>query len=232
MKCFKNILFPSLSSQPRPGDRASALWAAAVFLLSALVAGPAGADFYRYTDEDGRQVYVDDIGKVPPRFREQVKRYEEARGAGQRQAPIPGGDALVPAPRQPGEITETATPVLIRNDRVYVQATIGYGILETEVLLVLDTGASVTTLFRPAVEPIFMRGLDRTTGTTASGQVVHVELATLDYIHVGPHRKERLRTGIVDVEGGPPSYDGLLGMDFLRGLDFNVDFEREMIVWK
>jgi predicted aspartyl protease len=124
------------------------------------------------------------------------------------------------------------TPVLIKNNRAYVQATIGYGVLETELLLVIDTGASVTTLFRPAVERIFMRGLNRTTGRTTSGDVLSVELATVDFIEVGPYRKERLQAGIVDVGGQSVDYDGLLGMNFLRGLDFNIDFDRGVIVWR
>jgi hypothetical protein len=203
-----------------------------LLFLTMLWTAPAGGEFYRYVGPDGRPVYVDDIGKVPPEYRDQVKPYAEAEGGDAEPSPVPGGDALIPAPLQPGEMTADATPVLVKDGRVFVPATIGYGILEAEVLLVLDTGASVTTLFRPAVEPLFMRGLNRTTGRTASGDVVSVELATLDFIRVGPHRREHLRAGIVDTDGKAAGYDGLLGMDFLRGLDFNIDFERELIVWR
>jgi hypothetical protein len=205
---------------------------AGLVMVAALRGAPAGAEFYRYLDEDGRPVYVDDIGKIPPRFREEVKRYETIEGSEPAPAPLPGGEGLNPAATLPGELTEHVTPVLIKNNRAYVQATIGYGVLETEVLLVIDTGASVTTLFRPAVERIFMRGLNRTTGRTASGDVLSVELATVDFIEVGPYRKERLKAGIVDVDGQSVDYDGLLGMNFLRGLDFNIDFDRGVIVWK
>ncbi|MGD8368400.1 MAG: retropepsin-like aspartic protease [Desulfobacterales bacterium] len=203
-----------------------------LLLLPILWPAPGSAEFYRYLGEDGRPVYVDDIGKVPPEYRDQIRRYTEAEKADADRSPVPGGDALIPAPLQPGEMTAEVTPVLVKGDRVFVPATIGYGILQTEVLLVLDTGASVTTLFRPSVETLFMRGLNRTTGRTASGHVVEVELATLDFIRVGPHRREHLRAGIVDTDGKAAGYDGLLGMDFLRGLDFNIDFERELIVWR
>ena len=205
---------------------------AALMLVASIWGGPVAAEFYRYLDEDGRPVYVDDLGKVPPRFREKVKRYDGVEGTDPSPEPLPGGEGLNPAPTHPGELAEYVTPVLIKNNRAYVRATIGYGILETEVLLVLDTGASVTTLFRPAVERIFMRGLNRTTGRTASGSVVSVELATVDFIEVGPHRKERMQAGILDVDGQSVDYDGLLGMNFLRGLDFKIDFERGVIVWK
>jgi hypothetical protein len=205
---------------------------AGLVMVAAVWGAPAGAEFYRYLDEDGRPVYVDDLGKVPPRVRGEVKRYDAFDGSEPAPEPLPGGEGLNPAATQPGELIEHVTPVLIKNNRAYVQATIGYGVLETEVLLVLDTGASVTTLFRPAVERIFMRGLNRTTGRTASGDVVSVELATVDFIEVGPHRKERLKAGIVDINESSVDYDGLLGMNFLRGLDFRIDYDRGLIVWK
>ncbi len=199
------------------------LW---LLLLPIVCAAPAGAEFYRYYDKSGRPVFVDDLGKVPPQYREKVKRYSEAKQTGQDREPPP--EEKPP----PDEKTETATPIRTRNGRIFVPATIGYGILETKVMLVLDTGASATTLFRHAVDRIFMRGLTHTLGRTAGGGVLPVELATLDFIRVGPHERRRLTVGIVDVEGDPPGYDGLLGMDFLRGLDFNIDFKRKVIVWR
>ena len=203
----------------------------AILLMPALVAVSADADFFRYVGPDGQMVFVDDLGKVPIELRPQVKRYGEVAPAPD-QAPGPNSAQTDPATQQPEETAKGVTPIFIQRDRVFVPVLLGYGILETEALLVLDTGASVTTLYRDTVDRLFMRGLDRTIGRTASGASIPVELATLDFIQVGPHRKERLRVGIVDPTGPAPKYDGMLGMDFLGGIDFNIDFQREVLVWQ
>jgi glutaredoxin len=44
----------------------------AAFVLL-LLAGPASADFYQYTDGKGELHFVDDIAKVPKKYRKQVK---------------------------------------------------------------------------------------------------------------------------------------------------------------
>ena len=230
---LKHPLFSQepLKDVPAPFCPAAVAMWLLVFLMPVLAAVSAEADFFRYVGPDGHTVFVDDLGKVPPEFRPEAKRYREAAPGPDRQ-PVPNRDPVDPAARQDEEASEAFTPVFIQRNRVFVPVTLGYGVVETQALLVLDTGASVTTLHRNAAERLFMRGLDRTVGRTASGNVVRVELATLDYIQVGPHRKERHRIGIIDPEGAPPGYDGLLGMDFLAGLDFDIDFQRKALVWR
>ncbi len=227
---------PLFFREPLKVDRAAFRPAAAamwllVCLMPLLAAVCADAEFYRYVDPDGHTVFVDDLGKVPPEFRPEAKRYSDVPQDPERRSD-PNPDPMDSDARQGGEIAEAFTPVSIRRNRVLVPVTLGYGVVETTALLVLDTGASVTTLYRDAAERLFMRGLDRTVGRTAGGNVIRVELATLDYIQAGPHRKERHRIGIVDPEGPPPAYDGLLGMDFLAGIDFNIDFQRKVLIWR
>ena len=50
----------------------------AVVLICVLVLVPigVGAEFYKYTTEDGKVIYVDDLTKVPPEYRNQVKAYK------------------------------------------------------------------------------------------------------------------------------------------------------------
>jgi len=43
-----------------------------VFILLSFVAGPASAEVYRYTDNQGQLHFVDDIAKVPKKYRKQL----------------------------------------------------------------------------------------------------------------------------------------------------------------
>lgn len=45
--------------------------------LGLVVPSTALAEFYKYRDESGKTHFVDDIGKIPPRFRDDLETYEE-----------------------------------------------------------------------------------------------------------------------------------------------------------
>ena len=49
-----------------------------VLILMAMTL-PATAEFYRFTDRHGNVIYTDDLSKVPPEQREQVKSYQESK---------------------------------------------------------------------------------------------------------------------------------------------------------
>ena len=42
-----------------------------------LIPSDGSAEFYRYVDKDGKIFYVDDLGMVPPEYRDQVKVYKD-----------------------------------------------------------------------------------------------------------------------------------------------------------
>jgi len=44
-----------------------------VFILSVMLSGQARGEFYSYTDGNGDVHFVDDIGKVPKKYRKQIK---------------------------------------------------------------------------------------------------------------------------------------------------------------
>jgi hypothetical protein len=206
----------------------------------------ASGEFYKYVTDEGKTVFVDDIGKVPLQYRRELIRYGEKtdglspeKKAEVRERDRTREEALREAEAEEARLRREQaldrlmrTRVEIRNDRVMVPVTLGYGVLETRAVLVLDTGASMTTLYKRAVDRLYMRGIDRTFGRTAGGNRIEVRLATLDHLIVGPHRMEKIRVGIVDPPGKPPVHDGLLGMDFLRGLIYEIDFAKQEIVWK
>lgn len=56
-------------------------WTGVAMLLAGVAAflavSPLGAEFYKYTDKNGRTVYVDEIWKIPAEYQNQVGRYAE-----------------------------------------------------------------------------------------------------------------------------------------------------------
>lgn len=47
--------------------------------IGLLFVSTATAEFYKYQDNSGKVHYVDDIGKIPPAYREDVKVYKGAQ---------------------------------------------------------------------------------------------------------------------------------------------------------
>jgi hypothetical protein len=132
------------------------------------------------------------------------------------------------------------TPVTIVGNTVLVPVSIGYGHNSAKVSLVFDTGASGTVINRSVAKRLNI-DLERAVVVpvrVVGGGVLGARLAKLDYLSVGPKRKQDMTVGVIDDKGqmvgrgGGVEVDGLLGMDFLRGLNYEVDFDEEVIRWE
>ena len=124
------------------------------------------------------------------------------------------------------------TRVTIVGNMVLVPVTLGYGGNAAEVLLVLDTGASHTLLSTEVADRLHIHSTETRKAhvQVVGGALVEVALAKLSYISIEPHSKKDVVIGLID-DKGPLKYDGLLGMDFLRGLKYHIDFENQVIRW-
>jgi predicted aspartyl protease len=213
------------------------------------------ADIYKYVDKNGTTHFVDDWGKVPPEYRNQVTVPE-----GKPEGPPPQGETPKAVDKQ-GETPEEertrqmlegleekkiqdeeksreeseknlVTKVTIRGNRVLVPVTLGYGGKEVQASLVLDTGAEILTIYRPIADQL---NLPRTGGVhvrAVGGKALNAGVAKLDYVRVGPHEAKAVEAWVVFPPGPSADNDGLLGMNFLRGLEYSVDFENQVIRWK
>lgn len=126
------------------------------------------------------------------------------------------------------------TKVTVIGNTVLVPVTLVYRGREADVRLVLDTGASVTMIKTEIADQlnINLSGARKMRMQVAGGAVVTAHLVTLNSITVGPHEKSNALVSVLPHRGPAVPYDGLLGMDVLRGVKFNVDFDKQMIVWE
>lgn len=223
----------------------------ALTVLSALCwgLGPATAEFYRYTDESGQVYYVDDLTKVPPQFRQAVKTYREKYDhlPEEERLLMLQKDREIDALRklQDRKMRESAfedpqqtvseTDVVIMNDHVLVPVTIRSGNKEFEGLFMLDTGASRIVLYADLAEKLGLKPFAESLSQLAGGGVIATERAMLEYVAVGPLELADVEATIIEhtrsSERGR-KFDGLLGMNILKNIQYTIDFDNKKIIWK
>ncbi len=214
------------SASKRPVETAVRLLIGVVVLIW-LVALPATAEYYRYTDANGQVHFVDDPGQIPDSQRHTLKVYQETPD---RPSPAPsapdGANAVAPSPPDALE-----SPVIVRGNQVLVPVAIGYRGREVEALLLLDTGASFTILHDNVARRIMLTGTEHREAIVVGGSRIPIRMAQVDYIQVGPYRVSGAQVAIIRHEGPQLARQGLLGMDILRALDYRIDMNRRVIVW-
>jgi clan AA aspartic protease (TIGR02281 family) len=126
------------------------------------------------------------------------------------------------------------TKVQIKGNGVFVPVTLMNGGNEVDVHLLLDTGAAATMIHTDVAERLYL-DLGRAKKArmqVVGGGVIEAGVVRINRLTVGPHTKRNWTIVVVPHEGSGARYDGLLGMDVLRGLKYRVDFKKQLIIWE
>ena len=177
--------------------------------------------FYVCTDRDGLETISDH-----PQYGQTCKSltsHEETRSP-QRTA--------TDEPQKPSQDSRK-TKITVRGNQILVPVTVAYEDREVEAQLVLDTGAMVSIINSDVSDQLYIKlyNAPKAKARVVGGAVIDVSVIRLKSLTIGPHTIPNCSVAVVVNEGDDPGYDGLLGMDILKGYSFRVDIANEVIVW-
>lgn len=127
---------------------------------------------------------------------------------------------------------KSETKVILEGNRILVPVTFNNDGVELDLVLLLDTGASQIVLNRQAADQLNIVTVQRGLAQVAGGSSIQTQLGKVSYIKVGPYKMEDAGVLIIPHEGAPVNYSGLLGMNFLKNVEYAIDYKNQVIRWK
>jgi clan AA aspartic protease (TIGR02281 family) len=121
---------------------------------------------------------------------------------------------------------------MLEGNRLLIPVTVNNNGLEIEVNLLLDTGASQIVLNRAVADQLGIITLKKGSAQVAGGSRISTQLGKVSYVKVGPHKMKDASVLIIPHEGAPLNYSGLLGMNFLKQVEYSIDYKNQVIRWK
>lgn len=211
-----------------------------VLLMQPLWLTPALAEIYHYVDQHGRKIYVDRQSQIPPQYRartqtlkeesetltpaQQVRRAQHLEQL-QAQQGIQGEIAAIDA-----QLAALEQPARVSGNSVRVPVELRYLGQRRTVQLVVDTGASRTLLHKGAIGRL--GGLLRPAGQAqvVGGARIPTSRLSVDGLSFGPVEQGAMELMVIE-PSQPLDYDGLLGMDILGQLKYEIDLPRQRVIW-
>ena len=213
-----------------------------ISVISALALMPlqSHAEIYSYVDSRGKKVFVDSPSKIPAQYRKKTQQRQFAS-----QPRLNTVTAQIPETANTIEqrfkletelrklkktLARMETPVRIQGNQVLVPVKIDWRGKKKTLLLLLDTGASITVLHRQSISSLNPAGREKSVARVAGGGTIKTERVVFDRLSVGPYDIDDKNTAVIENRSAP-NYDGLLGMDVLGNLRYHIDFQNKKIVW-
>jgi len=187
--------------------------ALAFVLVVTALASPAHAQVYRYVDEKGTIHFVDDISRIPERYRPDAEPRKTPREV--RKDPPPPPKTVGTSPTFSGTLLEPEgfeVNLLRRSELWLAEVTLNDRLRQH---YILDTGASFTLVSAQAAKDLGIT-IDENTplipGATVSGTIL-TPLVTLKSVRVGRAEAENVEAIVHTM---PSGLQGLLGNSFLN----------------
>jgi predicted aspartyl protease len=224
-------------------------------LVLLLTPAVANAEFYSYEDKSGTIHFVDDKSKIPKEYRQKLevrkdkyddlpeeeraimlqqdrKGYDAARRMESEEAERSRRTRSEREKREAMELQRRAliTPVLISGRQVFVPVRLVNGSAETDAMLLLDTGATTSVITPEVAARLNIEQAENIRARVVGGRDLRVKRTVLKQMQVGPVKRRDQEVMIIR-QGSGGSGDGLLGMNFLAGLKYTIDFEKQTINW-
>lgn len=156
---------------------------------------------------------------------------------GQTCAPVGTYEEMTDSPGESKAAVSTdnkITKIMVSRNQVLVPVTIVYDGKEINVNLLMDTGATKTTIHTGISDRLYVNRYKtkKAKAGVVGGGIIDTNIITVDNLKIGPHSIPNWDIMIVPHDGYAVNFDGLLGMDVLGKLSYKIDLTKQIIIWE
>jgi hypothetical protein len=132
-----------------------------------------------------------------------------------------------------GNNQSNETPVTIKDDTILIPVVFVQNGMKVSTQMMLDTGCSGTLVDQTIIQQLQPTIVGYGTSTTADGRKINASLMKFDFLQVGPFIERNFIANTSYVQNAEQlDHQGLLGMAFLKKHPFQIDYSRQVIMWR